>query len=130
MTPAELSAEPSLTIHNDEVGMDLLWLCSRDEPDDYDGRWEATVSDIAMVEEMLLQDHAQILRNAGITEEIFRNEIVREYAGFTRKGRRYLYGSFGPTSGIGVCDGGPAYFGVEFAMPGGEVTHVAHNGMT
>ena len=129
--PAAAAAEPELTIYNDEQGGEnLLWLCSRGAPEPYDGRWEVTVADVAAAEFVLVQQHKRILRNAGIDVDTFTNDYVHEYAGFTRDGRRFLYGSFGPMSGVGLCDGGPQFFGVEFAQPDNEVTHVAYNGVT
>jgi hypothetical protein len=65
---------------------------------------------------------------------------ARQYVGIVRGGRRYLYGNFFPEdvshepgtawlrTALQVCDGGPAFFGVEFDVAAGHFTHVAFNG--
>ncbi len=53
-------------------------------------------------------------------------------------GRRKIYGNFAPLGiGIGnrrgpvmVCDGGPAFFGVEYDVERREITGLAFNGYT
>ncbi len=124
------AGEPTVTIYNGDDAKTVLYLCSRSAPPEYDGTWVAGMDNVAFVEEKLVTEHPEILRNAHVTEAEFRDTFVREYAGFTRDGVDYLYGSFGPRSGIALCDGGPRFFGVEFEMPSGVVTHTAYNGVT
>ncbi len=64
----------------------------------------------------------------------------RQYVGYVRGGRRFIYGSFlyvgrhPPKrwrTGIGssgVCDGGPAEFGIEYDVAARRFTHMAFNG--
>ncbi len=62
----------------------------------------------------------------------------REYAAYLSDGRRKIYGNFAPLGiGIGnrrgpvmVCDGGPAFFGVEYDVERREITGLAFNGYT
>ena len=61
--------------------------------------------------------------------------------GIVRNGRRYIYGNYFPRSDAGlvplndptrlvlICDGGPAYFGVEYDVQRRRVTHLAFNGV-
>jgi hypothetical protein len=66
----------------------------------------------------------------------------RQYGGFLRDGRRFIYGNFYPR-GVGddrpaandwrhgpmtVCDGGHAFFGVEYDVDGHRFTHLDFNG--
>ncbi len=60
----------------------------------------------------------------------------REVFGITRSGKRLIYANFVPADIMpdqrhmptNVCDGGPAFFGVEFDPAAGQVTHIAFNG--
>ena len=126
--PEKVATNSNALILNDDLGDRLVDLCSREAPPAYDGRWQVSQADVRTVERVLLDDHAEILARAEIAESDFVQDYVRDYAGFTREGRRYLYGSYGPMPGIGLCDGGPGFFGVEYEMPSGKVTHVDYNG--
>jgi len=56
----------------------------------------------------------------------------RNYFGFTRKGHRFLYIDFAPRryrDGFGMCDGGPAYFGIEIDAGSGSILDLQANGM-
>jgi len=127
--PSAAEANPELVIYNDDAGENLLHQCSRGIPPAHDGRWDVRVADVSLAEQALVEDHPEILRQAGLTAERFRDNYAREAAGFTRGGTRYLYISYGFVAGM-VCDSGPGFFGVEFAMPSAEVTHTAYNGVT
>ena len=63
----------------------------------------------------------------------------RQYVGFVRAGHRFVYGNFFParlihenpkwrTQAIIVCDGGRAFFGLEFDPESGRITRVDFNG--
>lgn len=64
---------------------------------------------------------------------------AREYIGVERDGARHIYGNYSLKmsllpSGMPVadatiaCDGGPTFFGADYAIDNGEITHVAFNG--
>ena len=64
---------------------------------------------------------------------------AREYIGVERDVARHIYGNYGlkmsPLPGglpVGeatvACDGGPTFFGADYAIDSGEITHVAFNG--
>jgi hypothetical protein len=65
----------------------------------------------------------------------------RQYVGLVRGGRRYIYGNFIPRNDrppdefdwrrtvTMVCDGGPAFFGLEWDVAGRRFTHFAFNGV-
>lgn len=60
----------------------------------------------------------------------------RQYMGFVRDGRRFIYGNFAPrelepsasNQPIIVCDGGPQFFGVEYEPATRRFTLVSFNG--
>ena len=62
----------------------------------------------------------------------------RQYIGIVRNGERFIYGNFYPVgSGVAagrltqpliICDGGPAFFGVEYDLKAGRISHLAFNG--
>jgi len=60
----------------------------------------------------------------------------REFIGIIRNGRFILYGNYLPADvtvdpghlPTGVCDGGPVFFGVEYDVDTGAITHLAFNG--
>ena len=62
------------------------------------------------------------------TEAGWRKEWGRRYIGTIRDGRRHIYGDFGPGGHGPVCDGGAAFFGVEFDVQAKRFTHIAFNG--
>jgi hypothetical protein len=64
---------------------------------------------------------------------------TREYIGVERDSVQHIYGNYGlispPIPGRPivedanvVCDGGPTFFGADYAIDNGEITHVAFNG--
>ena len=116
----------------------LLHQCSRAVPPAYDGHWQPGAEDIAALEAALpaaLPAGDADLRGAP-------QGWQRQYAGFLRNGRRYIYGNFFPRSvGDGnrsgndwhqepvmVCDGGHAFFGVEYDVEARRITHQGFNG--
>ena len=63
----------------------------------------------------------------------------RQYAGLVRNGSRFIYGSFFPADAQNelagwrerpmiVCDGGPQFFGAEYDVEAGRISHLAFNG--
>lgn len=71
----------------------------------------------------------------------FPHGFVRQYVGYRRGGRRFLYGKYVPIAVVGsaadiawkrqairIYDGGAAIFGAEYDVVGGTVSHLASNG--
>ena len=121
----------------------MLSQCSRATPEAGEGSWQPAPPDIrrleaalpdALAEQRPLADRADLAR-------LFQ-DWRRQYVGIVRDGRRYIYGNYwrGRTIGefafdklwrtepIGVCDGGPTYFGVEYDVEAGRFTHFGFNG--
>ena len=70
------------------------------------------------------------------------NGWLRQYVGIVRGGRRFVYGNFFPRSvtrygdagrwrrePVMVCDGGPAFFGIEYDVESGTFTQLGFNGL-
>lgn len=113
----------------------LLRQCSRDVPASPNGTWEPTGADITALESGLYAAVKHVPKGASsspippeFTEANWRQKWGRRYVGITRDGRRYIYGDFGPDGHGPVCDGGPAFFGVEYDVEAKRFTHVAFNG--
>lgn len=128
---------PSYVIFDAKVGKDLFAQCSRSAPSAAD-YWTPGPADIARLEAALpaalppaTNWRGRILSNAP-------KGWLRQYIGFLRGGRRFIYGNFFPDTPderagwrqapVMVCDGGPAYFGVEFDADRGAITDLEFNG--
>lgn len=123
---------------------EMLHQCSRPVPVAGAGRWRPDAAAIARLEAAL--PAALGADPLGRTLPVARglsSAWGRQYVGFIRGGRRYLYGNFFPVDMIGeyrengvdwrkrpvvVCDGGPSMFGVEMDAATGHITHLAFNG--
>lgn len=118
-------------------GAELLHQCSRETPPSADGTWNPTLSDVQKLEALL--PSMLVERGSRLDAERVLDQSARQYAGFIRNGRRYLYGSFFPadltraapewrTKAIAVCDGGPSVFGLEMDFENGTISHLSFNG--
>jgi hypothetical protein len=116
----------------------LLDQCSRHSPARGEATWQPEWQDIQKLEAVL---------PAAVEASSERGSLVvgqlpvgwrRQYVGIVRNGERFIYGNFYPLrSGRAddplvepfvVCDGGPAYFGVEYDLKAGRISHLAFNG--
>lgn len=119
-------------------GTEMLKQCSRQSPLSIDGTWAPTLADVQRLERLLPSalagkhgsrfDAARVLSGS-----------ARQYTGFKRDGKQYLYGSFFPantvralpewhTRALVICDGGPSVFGVEMELGSERITHISFNG--
>ena len=117
---------------------EILDQCSRDSPAAGEATWLPEWQDIVRLEAAL---------PAAVAASPDRRDLVvgqlptgwkRQYVGILRNGERFIYGNFYPArSGIEegriaepliICDGGPAYFGVEYDLKAGGFSHLAFNG--
>ncbi len=124
-------------------GLELLNQCSRGVPEPVEATWTPSDADIVQLESRLL-DYLQQQRPttypAGQAVDLIRN-----YAGLVMKGRRVIYLDAeirGPGSSLppgehptlpdrpfnGVCDGGPAFFGIEYDVEAKTFSHLLENG--
>ena len=115
----------------------LLDQCSRDAPDLGEGTWQPGGADIRALEERLAPALIAEGAKADPDWSPAPRGWVRQYVGIVRGGRRLVYGSFFPSEAkvdrfwrkpLLVCDGGPAFFGVEYDVAAARFTHIAFNG--
>lgn len=119
----------------------ILRQCSRQAPQPGEGGWQPGAADIAALETAV----AAALRERRIANDPdwsrFPQDWRRQYVGITRGGRRFVYGNAfpGDAGNAGdpdqwrrepaiVCDGGPAFFGVEYDVEARRITQLAFNG--
>jgi hypothetical protein len=137
-TAIAATREQSIAILSGNQVIAMLRQCSRPSPYAGEATWVPRIADVTALEAKLparlSTERFAALRKAP-------QGWARQYVGIVRGGRRYLYGNFFPAdmlaeaAGSGwkraplrVCDGGPAFFGVEFDVAAGHFTHVAFNG--
>ncbi len=120
--------------------------CSRQAAGPVDGGWEVEDKDVIALEMALAQVLPALAERDGYTRGTENPDPLtfrandprwqREIFGITRGGRRILYANFVPADIMpdqrhlptNVCDGGPAFFGVELDMASGRISHIAFNG--
>jgi hypothetical protein len=118
----------------------MLRQCSRAAPAAGEGSWRPGPADIAALEAALPAGLAAQNR-PGVDWSRAPEGWLRQYVGLLRGGRRFIYGNFVPASLGGddpagrwrdapaiICDGGPAFFGVEYDVEARRFTHFAFNG--
>lgn len=134
--PADVAVLPAAAIPT------ILQQCSRQAPTAGEGGWEPGAIDITALETAT----AAALRERRVTNDPdwsrFPQGWRRQYVGITRGGRRFIYGNAYPADAgrhssdadqwrrepVIVCDGGPAFFGVEYDVEAARITQLAFNG--
>jgi hypothetical protein len=125
----------------------MLLQCSRSTPTAGERGWQPTADDIVTLEQALPtalrdQPETQGPRHSGGPDwSRVPDGWRRQYVGIVRGGRLFVYGNFIPNAAeprgapddfaltpILVCDGGPAFFGVEYDVEARRFTHIAFNG--
>ena len=115
----------------------MLEQCSRQTPEVGEGSWTPGAADIRALEALLPAALAKRWPDRDWSG--FPDKWARQYVGILRGGRRLLYGNFVPRDVAGeapgveheaiiICDGGPSFFGAEYDVSGGTITHLAFNG--
>lgn len=118
----------------------MLDQCSRATPKPGRGHWIAAAADIARMEKAVAAAIAGTAKANRGELDGFPGAFGRQYVGYVRGGRFYIYGNFAPasiakeygrswrTTPFAVCDGGVGLFGAEFDVKAGKITHLAFNG--
>lgn len=114
--------------------------CSRGAPAPGEASWQPGEDEIAALEAAL--PAALAARPEGRELADAPNGWLRQYVGIVRGGRRFVYGNFFPRSvthygdagrwrrePVMVCDGGPAFFGIEYDVENGTFTQLGFNGL-
>lgn len=123
------------------VGKGLLSQCSRGTPRGVSSFWKPSSNDIAELEGALA-DYLEAREKAGDQVPPRGRSYHRQYVGFTRGSDRFIYGNFYPASAaagfrkdkessqpFGVCDGGPAFWGVVFRVATKKFEEISFNGL-
>ncbi len=128
---------------NPEHGAATLATCSRNAPMATGGFFTPSPADITKLESDLATLLSISTENAGQSASfaVDLSSYRREYIGYQRDGARMIYGNFLPvlrrsnpvrmrSNGLPTiaCDGGAAFFGVEYAIADGKVEAVRFNG--
>lgn len=116
----------------------ILHQCSRSTPAAGEGTWQPGWSDIEKLEAALPAALAADAQGRELADQHPPAGWRRQYVGIVRNGDRFIYGNFYPAnaglpmSGLGqpviICDGGPSFFGVEYDLKAGRISHLAFNG--
>lgn len=116
-------------------GTTLLHQGSRQSPLPADGTWSPKLADVQRLEALLPYILTENRGPEFDTERVL-SQSVRQYAGFIRNGKQYLYANFLPanappdwrTKALVICDGGAMIFGVEMDVDRGKISHISFNG--
>ncbi|WP_066552794.1 hypothetical protein [Croceicoccus bisphenolivorans] len=120
--------------------------CSRPVAGPVEDGWDPADEDVAAMEDALALTLAS-LRTLPLYQSGTENpdplsytagdpRWQREIVGIVRNGRAIVYGNYLPADvtvnpahlPTGVCDGGPVFFGAEYDVATGTITHLAFNG--
>jgi len=129
---------------------DLLRQCSRAAPGPVEGTWAPSAGQIKELETRLPEALDNVFAKRGAYRDR-PHDFLRQYAGFIVHGRKIVYMNAFPrelldeekgffdqrkiappdwrSEAKGVCDGGPAFFGVEYDPATKTFSHFAFNGL-
>lgn len=120
----------------------ILRQCSRQSPAAGEGSWEPSAAEIVALEAAATAALRARQEPNDPDWSRFPDDWRRQYVGFVRGGRRFIYGNAYPREidrhardpdqwrrePAIVCDGGPSFFGVEYDVEAGRITQLAFNG--
>jgi hypothetical protein len=117
----------------------LFKQCSRDVPSPGEGQWKPTDLELDSLEATLPAALSKRPEAKSVDFTKLLSDWGRQYVGFVRDGKRYIYGNFfakGTFDSLEnelkhpmiVCDGGPYFFGVEYDVSAQKVTRLDFNG--
>jgi hypothetical protein len=133
-----VAAEQRVFVLAPAKGAALLQQCSRGTPQGVDGFWMPSSQDVSELEG-LLQPFLET--NPSARPLLPLEQYHRQYVGFTKGGKRYIYGNFyaqprvfaahqnEAADPILVCDGGRAFWGIVFSLDLKAFIDLAINGV-
>ncbi|RJY08830.1 hypothetical protein [Aurantiacibacter aquimixticola] len=134
-TTGDFSPE-RVVLMDPERGAAALATCSRASPMATGGFFTPSPAEITGLESDLATLLSTSREDVGPAASfaIDPSSYRREYIGYEQNGARMIYGNFLPVgmssdrAPTTVCDGGPAFFGVEYAVADGRVSAVRFDG--
>ena len=119
----------------ESLGPEMMRQCSRNTPDHIQRFWTPGNADIVIMEDRLKA--YEKYHHVELQLQLARSH--RQYVGFIKGGRRFIYGNFYPASGhapldetktvVDICDGGPGLWGVVYSVDDGVFSDFEHNGV-
>jgi hypothetical protein len=117
-------------------GAQLLHQCSRQTPQGAEGFWTPSSQNITTLEGLL---EKFLTTDASGKSVLPLTQYHRQYAGYIRGGKRYIYGNFyraptmltseydEATQPVIICDGGRSFWGIVFSVGSGSFVDLAFN---
>lgn len=115
-------------------GTALLQQCSRSTPSNVEVFWVVQQPQINELEKRL---ELFLRSSTGGTSALPIKRFHRQYVGFIKGGKRYIYGNFYPAGKISlgeentpviICDGGRSFWGIVFAVESKTFRDLQFNG--
>jgi hypothetical protein len=140
--------DPKIQLFGAAKGEMLLRQCSRSTPEKGESYFRPNAKDIIAFE-LALQKALDLnpqyksendwRKSHGHPERsLVGKDWARDIVGMVKNGKSYLYGNYYPAEDgkrgfknepVIICDGGPSFFGAEFDIEQGRISHLAFNGM-
>jgi hypothetical protein len=119
-------------------GKELLKQCSRGTPAGVSEFWQPSPSEIDELE-VSLRIYLDTRAKTDQAVPPGKQNYHRQYVGFVRKSEKFIYGNFYPAFAVaghsneskqpvGVCDGGPAFWGIVFRVSTKTFEEISFNG--
>ena len=135
---ASVAQERRVFVLTPTKGAQLLDQCSRRTPQGVEGFWTPAPRDVTELEALL----DKFLRTDSAGRSVLPlDQYHRQYIGFTKSGKRFIYGNFyrAPsaisstydegTQPVIVCDGGPRFWGIVYSAEARSFMDLAFNGV-
>lgn len=115
-----------------DLGPELLHQCSRSAPTDIESYWQPSSRNIDELEKLLPAFISK--QENGFS---FLHIYDRQYIGFVKHGKRYIYGNFYPRHAgeekeasrpMIICDGGSDFWGIVYDISSQMFKEISFNG--
>lgn len=131
---AAVGAANGVFILPPDQGAALLKQCSRPTPDGATAFWTPSRGDIAELERRLVPFLKSTKSGSAVLPL---SRFHRQYIGFVKDGKRYIYGSFyipwpdtenEASRPVIVCDGGKSFWGIVYSVKAQSFSALRFNG--
>ena len=142
-SPTSIQVSPqSVILTGAALSKQEFQMCSRGSSQDMDGFWTPTLAQARQLEEDMPQKLSVPDSPPPPNQEwLKKDDYFRQYIGFTRKGKRFIYvnafskrapndfASYWKKTPIRVDDGGTGFWGMEYDVEKRTFSHLATNGV-